>query len=228
LDERDWGGQYGLTFSLWLERAQCEFLIGNFDRAEQLIAELLQRGASKVDQAAVYHLKIQLHIMKSENHEAVASAITCLRLFGIDLPAHPTQEQVQTEYDTVWQTLDMRPIEGLIDLPLMTDPEMQAAMQVLSVVSPPRLFNRLRLCCFQACCMVKAGMQHGTSGASALALAISEASSAGLSSLQPMVIVCQTRVRPCRKHASSLIRRRLTTQWEPSPLGRSQSRALST
>src|SRR5882762_3081617 len=29
LDERDWGGQYGLTFSLWLERAQCEFLIGN-------------------------------------------------------------------------------------------------------------------------------------------------------------------------------------------------------
>src|SRR6266404_5210129 len=169
LDETDWGGQYGLTFSLWLERAQCEFLIGNFDRAEQLIAELLQRGASRVDQAAVYHLKIQLHIMKSENHEAVASALTCLRLFGIDLPAHPTQEQVQTEYDTVWQTLDMRPIESLIDLPLMTDPEMQAAMQVLSVVSPPAYLTDFRLCCFQACCMVKVGMQHGTSGASALA-----------------------------------------------------------
>jgi PAS domain S-box-containing protein len=169
LDERDWGGQYELTFSLWLERAQCEFLTGNFDRGEQLIEELLQRGESKVDQAAVYQLKIQLHIVKSENHEAVASAITCLRLFGIDLSAHPTQEQVQTEYDTVWQTLDMRPIESLIDLPLMTDPEMQAAMQVLSVVSPPAYLTDFRLCCFLACCMVKAGMQHGTSGASALA-----------------------------------------------------------
>src|SRR5229473_2373174 len=169
LDERDWVSQYELTFSLWLERAQCEFLMGNFDRAEQLIEELLQRGASKVDQAAVYHLKIQLHIMKSENHEAVASALTCLRLFGIDLPVHPTQEQVQTEYDTVWETLDMRPIESLIDLPLMTDPEMQAAMQVLSVVSPPAYLTDFRLCCFQACCMVKVGMQHGTSGASALA-----------------------------------------------------------
>jgi PAS domain S-box-containing protein len=169
LDERDWGGQYELTFSLWLERAQCEFLTGNFDRGEQLIEELLQRGESKVDQAAVYHLKIQIHIMKSENHEAVASALTCLRLFGIDLPAHPTQEQVQTEYDTVWQTLDMRPIESLIDLPLMTDPEMQAAMQVLSVVSPSAYLTDFRLCCFLACCMVKAGMQHGTSGASALA-----------------------------------------------------------
>jgi PAS domain S-box-containing protein len=169
LDERDWGGRYELTFSLWLERAQCEFLIGNFDRAEQLIAKLLQRGASKVDQATVYHLKIQLHIMKSENHEAVASALTCLRLFGIDLPAHPTPEQVQTEYDTVWETLDMRPIESLIDLPLMTDPEMQAAMQVLSVVGPPAYLTDFRLCCFQACCMVKVGIQHGTSGASALA-----------------------------------------------------------
>jgi predicted ATPase len=150
LDERDWGGQYELTFSLWLERAQCEFFTGNFDRAEQLLEELMQRGVSKVDQAAVYHLKIQLHIMKSENHEAVASALTCLRQFGIDLPAHPTQEQVQTEYETVWQTLDMRPIESLVDLPLMTDPEMQAAMQVLSVVSPPAYLTDFRLCYFLA------------------------------------------------------------------------------
>ena len=54
-DESDWGSQYELMFSLWLERAECEFLTGNFDKAEQLIAELLQRAASKVDQAAVYH-----------------------------------------------------------------------------------------------------------------------------------------------------------------------------
>ena len=45
LDERDWGSQYELMFSLWLERAECEFLTGNFDKAEQLIAELLQRGS---------------------------------------------------------------------------------------------------------------------------------------------------------------------------------------
>ena len=104
LDERDWSSQYELMFSLRLERAECEFLTGNFDTAEQLIVELLQRGTSKVDQAAVYHLKILLHTVKSENAQAVASALTCLRLFGIDIPAHPTWEQVQAEYETVWQT----------------------------------------------------------------------------------------------------------------------------
>jgi hypothetical protein len=62
LDERDWDSQYELTFSLWLERAECELLSGDFEKAEHLIGELLQRGASKVDQAAVYHLKVQFHV----------------------------------------------------------------------------------------------------------------------------------------------------------------------
>src|SRR6267378_6601473 len=167
LDERDWDGHYELTFSMWLERAECEFLTGNFDTAEQLIVELLQRGASKVDQAAVYHLKILLHTVKSENEQAVASALTGLRLFGIDIPAHPTWEQVQAEYEAVWQTLNGRPIESLIGLPLMTDPELQAAMQVLSVLTPPAYFTDFRAYCLQVCRMVNVSIQHGTSGASA-------------------------------------------------------------
>ena len=161
LDERDWGSQYELTFSLWLERAECEFLSGHFEKAEQLIGELLQRGASNVEQAAASRLKVQLHVVKGEYPQAVDSALTCLRLFGIDLPAHPTWEQVQAEYETVWQTLDGRPIESLIDLPLMTDPELQAAMQVLSVLTPAAYFTDFHLFCLLACRMVKFSMQHG-------------------------------------------------------------------
>jgi hypothetical protein len=32
----------------------------------------------------------------------MASGLLCLKLFGIDLPVHPTQDQVQAEYETVW------------------------------------------------------------------------------------------------------------------------------
>jgi PAS domain S-box-containing protein len=168
LDESDWGSRYELTFSLWLERAECEFLTRNFETAEQLIAALLQRGASKVDQAAVYHLKIQLHVVQSQNPQAVDSALTSLRLFGIDMPAHPPWEQVQAEYETVWQVLEGRPIESLIDLPLMTDPELQAAMRLLSVLAPPAYFTDFQLNCLMACRMAKVGMQHGVSEASPL------------------------------------------------------------
>ena len=97
----------------------------------------------------------------------MASALACLRLFGIDMPAHPTQEQVQAEYETVWRILDGRPIESLIDLPMMTDPEMLAAMQVLSVLPLPRLSHRLSFVVPASVPYGNIGMEHGTSGASA-------------------------------------------------------------
>src|SRR6202022_4093124 len=73
---------------------------------------------------------------------------------------------------TVWQTLDGRPIESLIDLPIMTDPELQAAMQLLSALTPPAYFTDLHLFSFLVCRMVNISMQHGTSGASAHAYGI--------------------------------------------------------
>ena len=167
LDEREWDSQYELMLHLRLERAECEFLTGNFERAEQLIAELLARAASKLDQAAVYHQKILLHTVKSENTEAVDTALTCLRLFDIDIPAHPTWEQVHAEFETVWQTLDGRPIESLIDLPLMTDPEVLAAMRVLSTLLTSAYVTDLNLLCLHLCRMVNISIQHGMSGASA-------------------------------------------------------------
>ena len=172
LDESDWSSQYALTFNLWRERAECEFLTGNFEKAEQLIAELLHRAASKLDQAAVFRLKVLLQTMKSENAQAVASALSCLRLFGIDIPPHPSPAQVQAEYDTVWQTLNECPIESLIDLPLMTDTELQAAMQLLSILTPSAYFTDLHLFCLLVCRMVNLSMQHGTGGASAHAFGI--------------------------------------------------------
>ena len=172
LDQRDWGAQYELMVSLWLERAECEFLCGNFENAEQLIEELLEREASKVDLAAAYTLKISLHTAKSENRQAVVSALTCLRQFDIDLPAHPTWEQVQAGWETVWQTLNGRPIESLIDLPIMTDPELQAAMQLLSVLIPPAYYTDFHLYCLIACRMAELGMQHGISDASPVGYAL--------------------------------------------------------
>ena len=58
LDEADWEQPVRVDVRPWLERAECEFLTGDFDTAEQLIGELLQRAPSKVDRAAVYLLKI--------------------------------------------------------------------------------------------------------------------------------------------------------------------------
>jgi PAS domain S-box-containing protein len=167
LDESDWSSHYELAFCLSLGRAECEILNGNFEKAEQLIGELLQCAASNINFVDASCLKIDLHILRGEHPQAVESALTCLRLFGIDLPAHPTFEQVQAEYESVRQTLKGRTIESLIDLPLMTDPVLQAAMRALSVLTTPAYQTDFHLFSLFACRMVNISMQHGMCGASA-------------------------------------------------------------
>jgi PAS domain S-box-containing protein len=172
LGREGWTSRYKLAFGLWLERAECEYLNGNFDEAEQLISELLAKGASKIDKAAIYRLKVILHVLKSENPKAVESALECLRLFGIEMPPHPAREEVEAEYEKVWSGMGGRAIESLIDLPLMTDPEMQAAMRVLSVLFAPAYYTDINLVCLHLCHMVNITLRCGTTDASTHAYAL--------------------------------------------------------
>jgi len=56
--------------------------------------ELLQLGASKVDQEAAHYLKVQLHFVKSETGTRWQRAY-------INSPAHPTWKKVQAECEAV-------------------------------------------------------------------------------------------------------------------------------
>ena len=139
---------------------------GNFDEAEALIAELLDRANSKVDKVAAFRLIILLHLMRGEHPQAIDRGLECLRLFGIEMPAHPTREHVQFEYQGIYQQLGNRSIESLIDLPLMTDPEMHAAMGVLSVIAAPAFNTDINLMYLFFCQIVKTTLKYGTTGAS--------------------------------------------------------------
>jgi PAS domain S-box-containing protein len=166
LGDRGWASRYELTFAVWLERAECEFLNGNFDEAERLIVELLGRAVSKIDKAAAYGLKLDLHVRKSEYPQAVDNALDCLRLFGIEMLPHPTTQQVEVEYEKTWQNLGNRSVDSLIDLPLMSDPEMQAAMRVLAALIGPALFTDINLVYLHLCHMVNVSLKYGTTDAS--------------------------------------------------------------
>jgi predicted ATPase/signal transduction histidine kinase len=162
-----WARRPGLMFALGLERAECEYLNGNFEEAEGLLAELLSRAASKVDLAAVYRLKIDLHIVRAEYRQAVDSGRECLGRFGLELPAQPTRTEVQAEYEQVWQNLGARSIESLLELPSMRDSEMQAALRLLSVLAAPAFFCDGNLFYLLVCRMANITLQHGTTDASA-------------------------------------------------------------
>ncbi|HTC44921.1 MAG TPA: AAA family ATPase [Steroidobacteraceae bacterium] len=169
LEKEDWSRHYELQFSLGLEYAEAELLCGNSDKSAELIEELLLRAASRTDATSVYRLKIQLHIMTSNDTEAIAAALRCLRDFGLDLPMQPTEEQVGAEFETLWPTLGGRTIESLLDMPPITDPDLKALMRVMSTMTGPAYFTNPRLWFLHILRMVKLCMQHGASSACIMA-----------------------------------------------------------
>jgi len=165
----DWGWetQPKLAFDLWYEMAECEFIRANFAEARRLISELLWRSESKVDRAAAYRLKMHLHMVESALPEAIQSGLECLRMFGVVMPVRPTRQDVEIEYNKVWLHLDAQPIESLVDLPLMTNSEMQIAMGVLSILSRAAYLVDTNLTQLIVCHMVNISLTHGTADSSA-------------------------------------------------------------
>jgi PAS domain S-box-containing protein len=161
-----WARRYNLAFHLTLDRAECEFLSGNFELAEQLIEEILSRSTSKFDKAAAYRLQAAIREMNSDSVGSVASVLKCLSLFGIEVPMHPARAQVDDEYQKTWKNVGNRSIESLIDLPLMTDPEMLVVIDLLSRLPAPAFFTDVNLVHLHLSLMVNISVKYGTTGAS--------------------------------------------------------------
>ncbi len=172
LGEDGWQTHYTLAFSLALEHAECTFLSGDFDETKRIISGVLARVTTNVDAAAVYRLKVELHVVKSENESAVETGLAALALLGIDFPPHPDWKDVQREFEKIWNNLNGRPIESFADLPVMANAKTEAAMRTLAELYAPAYFADFNLVSLIICRMVNLSLEHGVADASNQGLAL--------------------------------------------------------
>jgi PAS domain S-box-containing protein len=166
LAEDCWTRHHPLTFELEFHRAECEFLTGDLAAAEERLSTLSCRAANLVDQAAVTCLRVDLYTMLVQLDRAVAVCLEYLRQVGVEWSPHPTDEVVRQEYERIWQRLGSRPIEELIDLPLMNDAGKRATMDVLTKLMPPALMTDEKLLCLMTTRMVNLSLEYGNTNAS--------------------------------------------------------------
>src|SRR5258706_11289981 len=100
---------------------------------------------------------------------AVEVGLEYLRRINGQWSPHPTEEDVRQEYDRLWQRLGSRSIEALLDLPLMSDPDRCATLDVLTVLTSPALFTDLNLFRLVVGRMAALSLEHGNSDGSCLA-----------------------------------------------------------
>jgi PAS domain S-box-containing protein len=169
LDEQCREGRHDLTFQLELHRAECEFLSGQPSAAEERLAALLPRARNAGELAALACLRMHVCTTLDQNDRAVAIGLDYLRHLGMEWSPRPTAEEVQREYERIWSQVGSRPIEGFIDLPLMTNPDLLDVLDVLTDVLTAALFCDESLSSLVACRMVNLSLEHGNSDGSCFA-----------------------------------------------------------
>jgi PAS domain S-box-containing protein len=161
-----WERRNELIFELELHRAECEFVTGALAEADERLAALSTRAATTVQRATVACLRVDLYMTIDQSKRAVAVALDYLRHLGIDWSPNPTEVEARQEYERIWTQLGGRQIEELIDLPLMSDPESLATVDLLIRVAVPAFFTSSGLFPLATCRAVNLSLEHGNSDAS--------------------------------------------------------------
>jgi predicted ATPase len=168
LTEESWEQRYALIFALEFQRAECEFLTGDFAEAEQRLSMVSRRAGNLIDSAAVARLQTDLYTALNQCGRAVEVGLEYLRRVGIDWSLHPTNDELRQEYQRIWKQLGDRPIEALVDLPPMTDPVCRATLDVLTAIEEPAHFTE-NLRCLIIARMANLSLEHGNSDGSCVA-----------------------------------------------------------
>ena len=172
LAEDCWVRRRELPFALELNRAECEFLTGALAEAEQRLEALSVHAADPIERATVACLRVDLYVTLDQSTRAVAVGLDFLRNLGIEWSPHPTAEEASREYQRIGSTLGDRPIEALVELPLLSDPASLATLDVLTKLEAPALYTDANLLSLVSCRAVNLSLESGNCDASSVAYTV--------------------------------------------------------
>ncbi|MEG4862684.1 MULTISPECIES: AAA family ATPase [unclassified Microcoleus] len=167
-----WQTQYELVLNLYVAAAEIAYLNGDFDGMEQRVAVVLQEAQTILDRVKIYEIKIAAKTAQSKVLETIAVAREALLQLGIELPAEPDEVKIGKALQALAGQLSGRKIEELVDLPVMTNPETQAAMQLSGMLFPPIFQGMPGLLPLLSSTMVSLSLSFGNAPASTVGYAM--------------------------------------------------------
>jgi predicted ATPase/serine phosphatase RsbU (regulator of sigma subunit)/tRNA A-37 threonylcarbamoyl transferase component Bud32 len=156
-----WQRDYELTRDLHLERAECEYLGGQREVVEEIIATALEHVQDPVERAAFYAVVIPLKTNQGRPREAIAFGIEALRRLGLQLSAQPTSQEVSEAIAQTGRRLEGLDRQALLARPRMQEGDKLAAMRLLNRLGPPTYFTDPGLYALMHCHVVALSLSHG-------------------------------------------------------------------
>ncbi len=126
-----WQSQYELSLNLYQIAVEVAFLNGDFVQMQEWANIIDRQGKTTLDKTKVYEMQIQALVAQNQRLEAILLGIDTLKLLEIELTAQPSQADVGLALQDFQEFLTLHPVEGLLELPVMTDALSLASMNIL-------------------------------------------------------------------------------------------------
>ncbi|MEG4303486.1 adenylate/guanylate cyclase domain-containing protein [Microcoleus sp. D3_18a_C4] len=167
-----WQSQYELTLNLYIAATEAAYLNGDIEGMEQMAAQVLQEAQTILEKVKIYEIKIVAGTSQNKMLEAIAVGRNALLQLGVELPVEPDEAKIGKALQALAGLLGGRKIEELVDLPVMTNPQTQAAMQLLGILLTPIFQGMPGLIRLISSTMVSLSLEFGNAPASTVGYAI--------------------------------------------------------
>jgi PAS domain S-box-containing protein len=162
LTEASWERDDALAFSVEYLTAECELLTAEMAAAETRLLRLAERARSRHDRCRVTSLRMTLYMTLDRSDRAADVFLEWLRLDDSTVwPRHPTRDDALREYRRIRALLADRPIEDLVNLPAMTDPDVLDTVEVFTDMVTPSWAYDEHLASLVICRLVALSLEHG-------------------------------------------------------------------
>jgi len=143
------------------ERAELEYLTGNYEQSELFIKRSLALTQSLIERVEIFDLQIVKYTMLGKHEEVMAIGSMALELLDINVPDTDLKAAIHTELAQAKELLGDREIASLIDAPAMVLPEKKAAMKLLNDMTPAAYFYKTDLYSWILVKMANLSLQYG-------------------------------------------------------------------
>ena len=167
LEQTAWQKCYDLAFELHSEALECEYLSGNFDRADQSFRILIANARSKLEKARTYLTKILLDTSGERYEHAIKIGIDALKLFDVRYVRYPSRLHLFLELIRARLRMRGRTPRDLINETDIDDVEKVAALRILVTLIPTAYFLSPNLLMFTGLKVVNYSLRYGISPISA-------------------------------------------------------------
>jgi PAS domain S-box-containing protein len=169
LTDEAWDRNYELVFPIEHLLAACELLTADMTGSESRLSMLAERAKTAHDTALVAHSRLTLYNLLGRGDRGMDVFVEYQRGHGKDWSPHPTDGQVSKEYEQIWVLLGTRQINELIDLPVITDPDVLDILDVFTEAVLTAQFTDANLLALVLCRILTLSLEHGNSDASCFA-----------------------------------------------------------